>query len=113
MIKADFLTPYYDITFSQSAEPYKRRKKADRRYQDFRMLPDGTDEEMAFFGGKDYLPLFTKLTHGLQSKKTVFYNSMYPPQAPGCRLVRYETAKRMNWHYECANAFLTGAIKLP
>ncbi len=34
LISANFLTPYYDITFSQSAERYKRRRKADR-YQDF------------------------------------------------------------------------------
>jgi hypothetical protein len=34
LIRADFLTPCYDITFSQSADSYKRRRKADR-YQDF------------------------------------------------------------------------------
>jgi len=30
LIRADFLTPYYDITFSLSADAYKRRRKADR-----------------------------------------------------------------------------------
>jgi hypothetical protein len=51
LIRADFLTPYYDITFSRIAEPYKRRKKADR-YQDFRRLPDQTVEEIVFFWGE-------------------------------------------------------------
>jgi hypothetical protein len=41
LLRADFLTPYYDITFSPRArgdDAYKRRRKADR-YEDFRMLP--------------------------------------------------------------------------
>ena len=37
LIRADFLTPSYDITFSPSADAYKRRRKTDR-YDDFRML---------------------------------------------------------------------------
>jgi hypothetical protein len=111
LIKADFLTPYYDITFSQSAEPYKRRRKADR-YQDFRMLPAQTGEQIVFFGGKDYLPLFVSLTSTVAAKKTIFYNSAYPPLTVGCALKRYKTSMRTNWHYACANAFLDGAIKL-
>jgi hypothetical protein len=111
LIKADFLTPYYDITFSQSAEPYKRRKKAER-YQDFRMLPDRTSEQIVFFGGKDYLPLFVSLTSAVSGKRTIFYNSAHPPLAVGCVLKRHETSMRTNWHYECANAFLDGGIKL-
>jgi len=50
-------TPYYDITFSQSAEPYKRRRRTDH-YEDFRMLADEPDEDIVFFGGKGYLALF-------------------------------------------------------
>jgi hypothetical protein len=105
LIRADFLTPYYDITFSPSAEKYKRRRKADP-YQDFRMLPDTTAEDILFFGGKDYLPLFCSLTDAVQSKKKAFYNSARLPQADGCTLERFETTTRTNWHYECANAFL-------
>ena len=41
LISAGFLTPYYDITYSQSADRYKRRRKADQ-YNDFRMLPNRT-----------------------------------------------------------------------
>jgi hypothetical protein len=109
LIAADFLTPYYDITFSQSAEGYKRRRKSDR-YDDFRMLPHDTDEDIVFFGGKDYLPLFCSLTSAIRTTKTVFYNSAQRPQVTGCALKRFDTTTRTNWHYECANAFLDGAV---
>ena len=105
LISADFLTPYYDITFSPSAEAYKRRRKADR-YRDFCMLPPDVDEPVVFFGGKDYVPLFCMLTKSFKGKRTVFYNSARPPEAPDCMLERFETATRTSWHYECAKHFL-------
>lgn len=107
MISASFLTPCYDITFTASAEGWKRRKKRDA-YNDLSMLPPGTDEQVLFLGGKDYLPLFTRLTAPLRSERIVFYNSATVPDAPGCRLVRFPTTTRTNWHYECANALLRG-----
>ena len=106
LISADFLTPYYDITFSQSAEPYKRRRKADRSYRDFCMLPRDTHEQIIFFGGKDYVPLFCALTNATKGKRKVFYNSAQAPKAPGCVLERFDTPIKMNWHYECAKQFL-------
>jgi hypothetical protein len=109
LIRADFLTPYYDITYSQSAEGYKRRRKADR-YHDFRMLPDEIHEEIVLFGGKDYLRLFCSLTGATKVKKTVFYNSARAPQVTGCVLKPFNTTTRINWHYECAKAFLDGTI---
>jgi hypothetical protein len=109
LIPADFLMPYYDITFSPSADDYKRRKKSDR-YQDFRMLPDDTKDDIVFFGGRDYLPLFCSLTSGVRSKRTIFYNSMQRPDVIGCTLKRFNTTTRTNWHYECANAFIAGEI---
>ncbi|MEO8100239.1 MAG: hypothetical protein ABI811_21235, partial [Acidobacteriota bacterium] len=111
LITASFLTPGYDITYSQSAEDYKRRRKADR-YDDFRMLPNETNDEIVFFGGKDYLPLFCSLTNGIRGKRTVFYNSGHTPEASGCSLERFETTTRTNWHYECANAFLDGTLNV-
>ena len=105
LIRADFLAPYYDITFRQSAEQYKRRKKQDF-YRDFRMLPDDVEEETVFFGGKDYLPLLCALTNDMRTVKTLFYNSDRVPPAPGWTLKRFATSTRTNWHYECATAFL-------
>ena len=110
LIRSDFLTPYYDITFSQSADAYKRRKKT-AAYRDFRMLPDDTDEGIIFFGGKGYLPLFCTLTDAIKGKKIVFYNSASVPQATGCALKSFQTSTRTNWHYECANAFLAGTLR--
>jgi hypothetical protein len=109
LIRADFLTPYYDITFSPSADAFKRRRKTDR-YDDFRMLPADADAEILFFGGKDYLPLFCSLTSGVRIKRTIFYNSAQQPEGTGCTLKRFKTTTRTNWHYECANAFLAGDV---
>jgi len=105
LIRADFWTPYYDITYSQSAEDYKRRRKSDQ-YSDFRMIPAQTDEEVVFFGGKDYVPLFASLTAAIRARKTVFYNASQAPQAAGCKVQRFVTSTRTNWHYECANALI-------
>jgi hypothetical protein len=108
LIRADFLTPYYDITFSASArgdDAHKRRRKADR-YGDFRMLPDETEDDILFFGGKDYIALFCELTAGVKRRRTLLYSSAQPPVAPGCKPAKFHTTTRTNWHYEAANAFL-------
>ena len=105
LISASFLTPYYDITFSQSAEPYKRRRNRDRSYRDLCMLPADSGDEVIFFGGKDYVRLFCALTHAVKGVRRIFYNA-HPPHAPGCRLERFVTPTKTNWHYECAKRFL-------
>lgn len=110
LIAAEFLTPAYDITFSASADKFKRRRKTDR-YDDLMMLPAGSNEPVVFLGGKDYVGLFSELTRAVSGSRTVFYNSASQPVAPGCRLVRYNTKTRTNWHYECANALIAGRVK--
>jgi hypothetical protein len=109
LIPSSFLTPYYDITFSTSAEEWKRRRKKDA-FGDFNFLPKDTDDTVVFLGGKDYVPLFARLTSHLRSERTVFFNSATKPEAPGCRLVRFPTTTRTNWHYECAGALLRGEL---
>ena len=113
LIRADFLTPYYDITFSKNPKvpKFKRRNKSDR-YDDFRMLPDDTQEEIVFFGSLDYLLQFCKLTAGVRGKRIVFYNSVASPRVGDCALKRFETTTRTNWHYECVDAFLDGKSTL-
>jgi hypothetical protein len=76
------------------------------------MLPKATASEIVFFGGKDYLPLFCSLTNAIRSKRIVFFNSSATPQFNGCALKRFETTTRTNWHYECANAVIDGAITI-
>ncbi len=115
LIRADFLTPDYDITFSAQARnehAYKRRKRADR-YEDFCMVPPEGDEPVLFFGGKDYLPLFTALTSALRAPRVVYYRSEDKPHIPGCVPVRYSTPRSTNWHYECAETFIAGDLDVP
>lgn len=108
LIRSDFLTPWYDITFKHDADAYKRRGRNDK-YSDFCHLTD-PNEEVLFFGGKDYLPLFCQLTQSVRAPRIVFYNSRITPSAPGCVLKRYETSMRTNWHYACGRDFAEGKI---
>ena len=113
MIRADFLVPNYDITFSGNAEKYKRRRQRDRdTYDDFRKLPDDTAKPVVFFGGKDYVNLFCALTNHVKSPRHVIYNAIQPPNAPGCQLRKFETRTKTNWHYEPARAFAEGRMDL-
>jgi hypothetical protein len=109
LIRADFLTPLYDITFSSRAEPFKRRKAGDA-YDDLNMLELRDTEPVAFFGGKDYLPLFCRLTENYAGRRIAVFNSAREPRAHGVRLVRYYTATRTNWHYEAVDALLNGTF---
>ena len=112
LISASFLTPSYDITFNTQAKrqaPWKFRTRRSA-FNDLCQLPVGTTEPVLFFGGKDYVPLFRKLTDGIASKRTVFFNASQPPDAPGCTLQRFPTTTRTNWHYQCLNAFLEGRV---
>lgn len=109
LIAADFLTPAYDITFTPSADKYKRRRKMDR-YDDLCMMPADNGQPVVFFGGKDYVSLFCSLTERINGQRHVYYNSANAPDAPGCLLTRFNTTTRTNWHYECAKAFIEGEI---
>jgi hypothetical protein len=109
LIAASFLTPNYDITFSAQAESYKRRRKSDH-YQDLSMLANVSDEPVLFFGGKDYLPLFSDLTAALDAPRVLFFSSSAAPTVSGVHKIRYPTSTRTNWHYECVRAYLSGAL---
>jgi hypothetical protein len=111
LIAGSFLTPDYDITFSnmKPENRYKRRGKRDC-YKDLAMLPADTREPIVFFGGKEYLPHFAQLTASVKGTRTVFYNSNVVPNIPGCVLRRFDTDANTNWHYLCANAFLAGEV---
>lgn len=106
LVSATYLLPDYDITFSKAAEPHKRRRKNDV-FKDWCMLPDDGDDAL-FLGGKDYLPLFQRLTLHHTGTRIVVYNSLTRPEVPvGFKTVRYKTTTRTNWHYECASALLS------
>ena len=117
LISADFLTPYYDITFSSSARGeniYKRRLRRDSNYRDFckipkDKIPKSTSDHVIFLGGKNYVPLFCSTTAGI-ARRTVFYNADKPPDAPGCTLRRYKMKRKTTWYYGCAKALIDCAI---
>jgi hypothetical protein len=114
LISASFLTPAYDITFSARAKqqaPWKFRRRGDR-YADLCHLPADTAEPVIFFGGKDYVPLFCKLTGGITPKRTIFFNASKLPEAAGCVLERFPTTTKTNWHYKCVNEFLADRISV-
>lgn len=111
LIPADFLTPDYNITFSQAKNvaPYCRRKKLDS-YADICLLPDDGDD-IIFLGGKDYLPLFCQLTEELKGMKKVFFNSKVDLiLGSGFGSERFPTTQKTNWHYSCAQALIDGKI---
>lgn len=109
LIKSDFLIPQYDITFSNNAKPYQKRRKMDT-FKDFCMLPENTKETIIFLGGKNYVPLFCSLTVDIKGKKVVFYRSSTPPDAPGCCLKYYATAQKTTWYYRCAREIIEGSL---
>ena len=111
LIRADFLTPYYDITFSAQADTYKRRREKDPFF-DLSMLPASSTEDMVFFGGKSYLKLFCSLTQRYKGTRFIFYNLTEEPQVNGCKLIKYETKAKTNWHYGCAKDFAAGRLGL-
>ena len=88
---------------------YKQRSNRDQ-YHDISMLPNDVDDDLVFFGGKSYLPLFCALTQNYRGHRLVFFNSNVEPDTPGCTLVRYPTTTRTNWHYSCAKDFMAGTI---
>jgi hypothetical protein len=114
LISASFLTPAYDITFNTQTKkkaPWKFRHKKRDHYDDLCHLPADTVEPVIFFGGKDYVPLFCKLTAGITAKRTIFFNANEPPKAPGCALKpSLPTRRKMNWHYECVDDFINDRI---
>ena len=110
LIRSDYLTPDYDITFRQRAEKFKRRRNRDE-YHDFSMLPPETTDSITFFGGKAYIGLFCELTSNVRGRRHVWYNSDREPDAPGCIPMRFHTNARTNWHYGCARAFVQGNLE--
>ena len=111
LVAADFLLPNYDITFSNQAASYKRRRKRDR-YADFAMLPTDRAGPIVFLGGTDYVALFCSLTRDVEARRIVFHYSGTPPRAMDCELRRFEAASPRNWHYECATALIRGQMRV-
>ncbi|MGQ0585230.1 MAG: hypothetical protein ACT4O6_25100 [Reyranella sp.] len=117
LVRASFLLPAYDITFSRNTKvpSHKRRRHAERREEwkdqnDLLSLPSPL-EPIHFFGGRDYLPLFDELTRNVATPRTVHYFGETSPDLLGCTTKRFESTKSRNWHYDCAADFLQKVTK--
>lgn len=114
LVRASYLLPDYDITFSQvrSCESYKRRRPSDQ-FMDWCHLSEEDEGPAYFLGVEKYLPLLTKLTDGLPLEKVVYYAGSSGPYLParGWRTVRALDKSFTNWHYTCAREFM--AERLP
>jgi hypothetical protein len=108
LVRADYLLPDYDITF-KPVERYKHRLAADS-YDDFCHLSGSEVGPLVYFGGKDYLPLFHKLTCSLRCEKIVFFATDDPPGYREWKTIRFP--RFTNWHYQCAREFLAGRLSL-
>jgi len=106
LIRSDYLIPKYDITFSASAKKKNRRKQADP-YSDYNQLLhiDLHDKEVHFFGGKDYLELFCRLTAQLRGDKYIHYATDNIEKQRGYNYIKYPRCFT-NWHYQAVKDFL-------
>lgn len=110
LVRADYLIPPYDITFSAQASPCNRRSQRDffKDFQHFQKYGVSSDETIYFFGGKDYLALFHSLTKDIAAAKIVHYAGRIPEKHEGYHYVRYKSFT--NWHYACVRDFMTGKV---
>jgi hypothetical protein len=106
LIRSDWLTPVYDITFKRLPDrPWAIRKWNDR-FDDWNQLRGNVgDEVICFFGGEDYLPLFHELVRGLPGRKVIFRRNGSPLSLSGLESISYWTDRSTNWHYGCAQDF--------
>ena len=111
LIRADFLTPNYDITFSHAGARHTRRRLTDR-YLDFRQMSAATPGPVMFLGGQSYVATFAALTADLTVERIILHAGEWMAPPPGCRAVKYKTTARTNWHYLCARDILAGRLKM-
>lgn len=120
LIRASFLTPNYDITFSASEGAYNLRGKFDQ-YCDFNHLQEDShlmnisNDTVVFFGTDSskngvkngYLPLFCDLTKAYPGPRIAYYyHSKDKLKDKNVEFVSYQTTARQNWHYQCARKFI-------
>jgi hypothetical protein len=105
LIRSDYLIPHYNITFQRPnnpAESYIWRRPHDR-FQDFNQLTITSDDHIIFLGGKNYRDYFEAFTADAIATKTIYYNSDYIFPRRGFDYKLFETARKTNWHYSCAD----------
>jgi len=111
LVNSDFKIPKYDITFSNSASLKNKRKSnsfAESIYKDFNQLKLIDKEDIVFFGGKDYLNIFYKLTQDFKNRKIIYYYGKKPNipksivNSNNFYFVKYQSNNNRGWHYEAS-----------
>ena len=114
LIRADYRTPDYNITFSTQARnrhPWVWRNAKDRTntWADFNHLRDvltGKNEPIHFFGGKDYQPLFYSLMSSISGKKIVHFKGQVE-RIDGFEYEEYTGPENRTWHYRAVQDFVS------
>ena len=116
LIRSDFLTPQYDITFSSLAPIAERRDyDNDTCFRDFNALANiqgPVEWPIVCIAGRDYQPLFRDLAEPIDCEKLVFFVTNDPPDIPGCRPVRYSGKGGTNWQYRCARDLIDRKLEI-
>lgn len=108
LIRSDFLLPHYNITFQRPnsiSESYIWRRLNDR-FQDFHQLSANSDDLIIFVGGRNYRGYFEIFTADSRARKTVYYNSDSIAPRSGFDYKKFETSRKTNWHYSCADELI-------
>ncbi len=103
IVRADFLLPMYDITFSSRVgEKYKKRKSSDV-WLDFNHLGNECEDTLCLFGTANYIDLFLDLTSQYKGKRIVYCKSgRWYPSSETLKFVKCNLSARTNWQNICA-----------
>ncbi|MBC6445165.1 MAG: hypothetical protein GDA50_07040 [Alphaproteobacteria bacterium GM202ARS2] len=114
LIRADFLTPKYNLTFSYTdVKAYECRKHKDGYDGDLRCLPLKPKEPCVFFAAQTSLEQLEFLTRNVKGEKYLFYNLQDVPDMPGFILEKYDRpSHKTSWQYTCAKRFMAKEITI-
>lgn len=120
LIRADYLTPAYDVTFSRAAKKKKPMAylTSGKSYQYFQQIPQKRSGPIVFIGGRDYVALFESLTATLNRERIVFTRASDSSTASRSKVPAgieerpFAVLASTNWHYQCAQALVSGKLKI-
>ncbi len=120
LLRANFPTPAYDITFNRTAKTKNPAAfcSSTENYRFFQQISHNSCGPIVFLGGRDYLPLFARLTAPLQRERIVFARAdkdgLLPkrPEQEEFEMRPFRVAACTNWHYQCAQALVSGTISV-
>ena len=100
IVKANFLLPMYDITFSSGRGNYNwQSRRID--FSKFYRLDDTCNETVEFIGTSNYVKMFEELTKDYYGDKLIYVNSKNFKNK-GFIDCKVDRKKHRFWHYECA-----------